>query len=253
MFMFTPAERATIRSQLLERAASDQHITGAAITGSTAAGSEDRWSDVDLAFGVMDAPAVQSTLADWTSYLYETHHAIHHVDVPSGAWIYRVFLLPGTLQVDPAFVPAPEFRALAPSFKLIHGTARESRYMQPPSPEALAGMGWLYAVHARTAIARAQSWQAEYMISGMRGCALAMACVRHGLPAAHARGADRLQDEVLARFAGTLVRCVDANELTRAFHAALDTLLMEIKRVSEDLHLRLDETCRMLKDSLRTG
>jgi len=100
MFMFTPAERATIRSQLLERAASDQHITGAAITGSTAAGSEDRWSDVDLAFGVMDAPAVQSTLADWTSYLYETHHAIHHVDVPSGAWIYRVFLLPGTLQVD---------------------------------------------------------------------------------------------------------------------------------------------------------
>ena len=135
MFMFTPAERATIRSQLLERAASDQHITGAAITGSTAAGSEDRWSDVDLAFGVMDAPAVQSTLADWTSYLYETHHAIHHVDVPSGAWIYRVFLLPGTLQVDPAFVPAPEFRALAPSFKLIHGTARESRYMLPPSPE----------------------------------------------------------------------------------------------------------------------
>jgi len=50
--MFTPEERDRLRSDLLEHAASDPHISGAAITGSAATGHEDRWSDIDLAFGV---------------------------------------------------------------------------------------------------------------------------------------------------------------------------------------------------------
>ena len=36
--------------------------------------------------------------------MYDEHFALHHVDVVSGAWVYRVFLLPSTLQVDLAFV-----------------------------------------------------------------------------------------------------------------------------------------------------
>jgi len=117
--MFTPEQRARLRSELLEYAKRDQRICGAAITGSAASESEDKWSDIDLAFGLAEPADQQGALSDWTSYMYDKHVALHHLDVTAGAWIYRVFLLPGTLQVDLAFVPAAEFRPLAPTFRLV--------------------------------------------------------------------------------------------------------------------------------------
>jgi hypothetical protein len=41
--MFTPEERARLRSALLEFAAGDKRITGAAVTGSAADSREDEW------------------------------------------------------------------------------------------------------------------------------------------------------------------------------------------------------------------
>src|SRR5580692_11418969 len=113
--MFTPEDRAHLRAELLEYAAGDRRISGAAITGSVAAGREDRWSDIDLAFGVGDAGELPAVLSDWTAQMYSQHLALDHLDVMFGAWVYRVFFLPSTLQVDLAFVPATEFRALGPS------------------------------------------------------------------------------------------------------------------------------------------
>ena len=43
-----------MRRQLLGLAENDPRITGAAVTGSAADGQEDRWSDIDLFFGVAD-------------------------------------------------------------------------------------------------------------------------------------------------------------------------------------------------------
>src|SRR5689334_11946414 len=106
--MYSPEERTQLRSVLLESAAADKRITGAAITGSAASGREDEWSDIDLAFGVADGVELRSVLSDWTKRLYDRHGAVHHVDVTFGPWIYRVFLLANTLQVDLAFVPASD-------------------------------------------------------------------------------------------------------------------------------------------------
>ena len=130
--MFTEEEREGLRSGLLERAAGDQRITGAAITGSAADGREDRWADIDLAFGVGDAAEMPDVIADWTAYMYSRHLALHHLDVIAGAWVYRVFLLPSTLQIDLAFVPATEFRALATTFRLVFGKANEPRHRPHP-------------------------------------------------------------------------------------------------------------------------
>jgi hypothetical protein len=121
--MFTPAERERLRSELIELARADPRISGGAITGSATLGQEDRWSDIDLAFGVRDSSAIAGTLADFSERMYRDHHALHHLDVASGAWIYRVFLLPSTLQVDLAFVSEAEFGARAPTFRLAFGTA----------------------------------------------------------------------------------------------------------------------------------
>jgi hypothetical protein len=54
----------------------------------------------------------------------------------------------------------------------------------------LIGWAWLYGLHARSSIARARPWRAAYMISGMRDQLLALASLRHGLPAREARGSD---------------------------------------------------------------
>jgi hypothetical protein len=64
------------------------------MTGSAAASREDRWSDVDLAFGVKEAGELPSVLSNWTAHMYDRYLAAHHLDITFGAW------LPG--------IPAPQ-------------------------------------------------------------------------------------------------------------------------------------------------
>jgi hypothetical protein len=237
--MFTPEERTRLRSDLLKLAAADSRISGAAITGSAAGLREDEWSDIDLAFGVKDGAELPDVLSDWTSHMYSRNGALHHVDVIAGAWIYRVFLLANTMQVDLAFVPAREFRALAPSFRLVLGEAQGPAPAPAIDPEKFIGMGWLYALHARSSIARGKLWQANYMINGVRDNALALACLRHGLAAVHARGVDTLPADVTAPFQASLVRSLDPSELWRAFRVVMDGLLFEIRAVIPELAVTL--------------
>ena len=237
--MFTAEERGRLRSQLLAYAANDPRISGAAITGSAAAAREDCWSDVDLAFGVRETAELKEVLSDWTAHMYAQHQALHHFDVRAGEWVYRVFLLPSTLQVDLAFVSATDFRALASTFQLVFGEAKDPRQVPAPQAEDLIGLGWLYALHARSCIARRRLWQAEYMVSGIRDSALALACIRHGLSAVHGRGIDQLPGEVSAQFEDALVGQLDPAELSRAFRVAVHGLLNEIRCADEGLAERL--------------
>jgi hypothetical protein len=249
--MFTAEERDRLRCDLLEYAASDRRISGAAITGSAAGASEDRWSDIDLAFGVADAIQLPNVLADWTTRMYRQHRALHHLDMVFGAWVYRVFLLPTTLQVDLAFVPTTEFRALGPTFLLKFGEAKEPRHMPAPEPGSIIGMAWLHALHARTCIARGKLWQAEYMISSVRDHALALSCLRHGLPAVHGRGMDPLPTAVTAPFEDSLVRKLNAAELQRALRVVIHGVQREIRSANEELAGRLQDVLMLLGEPPR--
>jgi hypothetical protein len=99
-------------------------------------------------------------LADRTSLMYRQHGALHHMDVLSGATVYRVFLLASTLQVDIGFAPEAGFGAIAPTFRLIFGTAVDRPPVPAPGAAELIGLGWLYALRARPSIARGRAWQA---------------------------------------------------------------------------------------------
>ena len=246
--MFTSEQRSHLRSDLIAYASNDRRISAGAITGSAALESEDRWSDIDLAFAVADIADVQAVLADLTAHMYGQHGALHHMDVRAGSWIYRVFLLPSTLQVDLALVPAAEFRALAPTFRLVFGEAKGPAHSSPPDPIDVIGMSWLYALHARSAIARGKLWQAEYMISGMRDHALALACLRHNLSSVHGRGLDQLPSEVATQFEGSLIRQLDRAELSRAFQVVTRGLLDEIRNVDAGLAGRLQEALTDLSE-----
>lgn len=237
--MFTPEERQRLRDALVSLAETDGRITGAAVTGSAAVGSEDRWSDIDLALCVAPDGDLGQVVADWTDCLYAEHGAVHHVDVKWEATLFRVFLLASTLQVDLAFWPAAEFGATAPTFLLLFGTTVD----RPPSPASaeaeLIGMGWLYALHARSSIERGRVWQAEFMISGVRDHVLALACLRHGLPASEGRGMDSLPPDVTAVITGALVGSLEIAELRRAFRVASEALLAEVGQIDPGVLRRL--------------
>jgi hypothetical protein len=249
--MFTAAERERLRADLIADARKDPRISGGAITGSGAIGREDRWSDIDLAFGVRAADEIPATLADWTARMLERHGALDHFDLTGGGWVYRVFLLPNTLQVDLAFAPANEFGARAPTFKLVFGAAAEPPHFPPPVARRMLGWGWLYALHARSCIQRDRWWQAEYMISGIRDQVLALACQRYGLPAEQGRGMDALPREVVAPLEPALVRGLTSDELGRALRVTVDGLLREAGFVDSALASRIDPALRELVETAR--
>ncbi|HTJ60844.1 MAG TPA: hypothetical protein VL333_06595 [Candidatus Saccharimonadales bacterium] len=239
--MYTSAERDELRRELLALAEGDPRITGGAITGSASVDREDAWSDIDLAFGVRDADELPAVLQDLTAHMYAHHGAVEQLDVVRAPWIYRVFILPSTLQVDLAFAPADAFGARAPTFRLVFGVAQEPRHIGAPVVEELIGYAWLYAIHARSSIARNKVWQAEYMISNVRDHVLGIACRRLGLPSVEGRGMDALPAEVADPLRDAIVRSLEPAELTRAMAAVVDALLREIAAHDPTLAARLHD------------
>ncbi|MFI6681833.1 nucleotidyltransferase domain-containing protein [Kribbella sp. NPDC050470] len=244
--MYTVAEREALRDALVAAARADERVAGAALTGSAALGAEDEWSDVDLALGLTAGASQDAVLADWTDRMYASYGAVHHTDVWSRDTVYRVFLLESTLQVDIAFAPAGSFGAVGPGFRLLFGEAVDQSPWGHPAAVDLVGMAWLYALHARSSIARGKAWQAEYMISGVRDHVLMLACLRHGVPHSQGRGLHLLPSATTAPVEATLVRSLEPAELQRAFRASVDVLLTEAAYVDAELAVRLDRPLRAL-------
>jgi hypothetical protein len=162
---FTVEERASARRRILERAEQDPRVVAAAVVGAEAAGRVDRWSDLDLTFAVSDGGSLEEVLDEWTQDLRMELDAVHLFDVHVGPTVYRVFLLPGNLQVDLSFTPASRFGALGPNFRLLFGSAVEGRVREPMSRLAEGsrqrfGLCVLYLLRARIGIERGNSGQA---------------------------------------------------------------------------------------------
>jgi hypothetical protein len=225
--MFSISDRNRIRDRVLELAAADERVVAGAMVGSLAHDGGDRWSDLDLTFAVVDSIPLHQVLADWTQTLAEEFNAVHLFDLPSGASIYRVFLLPGCLQFDLSFTPAAKFGASGPKFQLLFGSAVEKPYNPVPSAHELFGYAVHHALRARFCIERDRFWQAEYWVSATRDYALSLACDRHGLPASNGRGYDALPAEVRDGFASALVTSLERAELLRALGCAIEGLLRE--------------------------
>ena len=235
--MFTVEQRNALRERMLQLAEQDERVVAGAAVGSLAVGSGDRFSDLDLTFGIADGVPVADVLDDWTRTLAEELQAVQLADLQAGSTIYRVFLLPDALQFDLSMTPAPEFRPAGPKFQLLFGeTAADEPEARPRSPgslfiltPAVAGdiFGWgvIYALHARACIERGRVWQAEHYVDTVRDHALSLACLHRGLPAVQARGYDELPPETLATFDRTHVGSVEPEALRRALAASLLALL----------------------------
>jgi hypothetical protein len=243
--VFTVEQRDALRDYLLELAANDERVVAGAAVGSLAAGGGDRFSDLDLTFGVADGVGTSSVLEDWTRALCEEQDAVYLVDLERDPTTYRVFLLPDALQVDISMTPADRFRPAGPRFQLLFGETvgddEPQAPRQPPSlsiptpaiPHDLFGWGVVYALHARACIERGRVWQAEHYVGAVRDHALALACLREGAPAVQARGYDDLSVGALAQFGDTHVTSLEPGPLRSALAASVGALLRE----GADAHL----------------
>ncbi|MCQ4208766.1 hypothetical protein [Streptomyces longispororuber] len=235
--MFSVEERDLVRARLLALAEADPGVDGAAVTGSFAVDGGDRWSDIDVMLGVRGDPA--AALERWTELLYGEFGALHHWDLPAGSLVYRVFLLPGGLEVDLGFASGDDFAPRGPAWRTVFGVPGPGREPAPPGPGRLAGLGWHHALHARACVERGRGWQAQYWIGALRDQVIALACVRLGLPWAYAKGAHLLPVEVTGPLEETLARSLDAVELRRALRAAVRAFLAELARTDGELAKRL--------------
>jgi hypothetical protein len=240
--VFTVAQRVRIRDSLVRAASADEQITAAALVGSAAMDREDQWSDIDLALRIRSDLEPEVAAQHWTTYMYADHDAVDHLDVWSGPALYRVFLLSNTLQVDLSFWPSRAFGATGPTFRLLFGEtndAPDAPMSPPPSTEALVGMGWLYALHIRSSLARGRRWQALHMLDGLRDQVVALACLRFGLPAHQGRGVDDLPPEETDLLADALVVSLEPADLHRAFASTTRLLLKEARHIDAGLASRL--------------
>jgi hypothetical protein len=246
--VFTSDQRDALCRQLLGLAEKDARITGAAVTGSAADGREDRWSDIDLYFGVADDIALDAVVSDWTDYLYGELAALHHFELQVPAAVYRAFLLPSCLEVDLGFTPAGQFGPHDPHFRGVFGEAVQPPQSGPPDPGHRIGLAWHHVLHARSCIEREKPWQAEYWISGIRDQTLALACLRFGEPADYAKGADALPSAVTDELEDALVRSLALEELRRALRVAATQLLGELYATDAVRAQRLERPIRQLAD-----
>lgn len=232
--MFSVADRDRARALVLELAAADPRVVAGALVGSLANGGGDRWSDLDLAFGVVDATP-RAVLDDWTPALRDALGASPLFDLPADPVLYRVFLLPGALQVDLSCMPAAVFGPGSPTWELLFGEQVERPLPPARSAAETFGLAVHHAVRVRVCVERGRVWQAEHWLGELRDETLALACIRLGLPARHARGLDDLPLDVLSPLADARPRTLARAELLRALRVAIAGLLREAGELGDPL------------------
>ncbi|EFH79943.1 hypothetical protein [Ktedonobacter racemifer] len=238
--MFTAKQRDHVRNYVVEMAQADPRVTGGALIGSTAAGVEDSWSDIDVTFGIATGNTIETVIDDWTQKLEQEFGVLHHFDLHAGSSLYRVFLLPNGLEIDVSATPEGDFGARGPHFHTLFGRAQQQLNTPPPPDTShMIGLCWHHIFHTRSCIERRKPWQAAYWISEVRNHTLALACIRLGESAAHGRSVDKLPADVTNSFADTLVRSLDEQELRRALAAVTMCLIAEIEQWDTTLCARL--------------
>jgi hypothetical protein len=230
--VFTVKERNRIRDRILEIAKSDERIVAGAVVSSLATDEGDRWSDLDLTFGISPEDQTLDVLDRLTTPLVGEFSAVPLFDLPHRESLFRVLLLQGCLQVDLSVTPASSFGPSGPNFKMLFGNYKENPAIPAPPAGHLLGYAAHHAARARFCIERGRFWQAEYWISGARDYTLSLACLQRNLSPHYGRGFDQLPAEIQIQAQQALVKSLDRTELLRALACVVHELLHEARQIT---------------------
>ncbi|MBD79536.1 MAG: hypothetical protein CL840_11515 [Crocinitomicaceae bacterium] len=235
MVLFKEEERTALYNQLVQIGQLDNRIIGGALVGSFAADKQDKWSDLDISFGIKGDINPKKVLDKWADLLSMDYEIIHYFDVPHSLAIYRVLLFSSGLEVDLSVIPESEYGPKSPNFRLLFGRALENKKFPNPSIEKLRGWGWHHVMHANSSINRGKLWQAEFWISNLREHIIALKCLRFGLPSAHGRGVDQLPKSELNYLDKTLIKAIEVKELRTSLNSSTQLLVEEIAKSNKTL------------------
>lgn len=249
--MYSEAERSDIRRRLVDHARIDSNVTGAALAGSAARDSQDRWSDIDWVLQLHPDADEQVVVADWSRAIADSFGVADTLDAFADGVRYRVFFLRSSLQIDISFWPHDEFRATGPAFRMLYGTPAPATEPPPPDAGTAIGMGWLYAIHARSAVARGRVWQAAMMLDELRNSLITLMCVRSGLNPGHGREVDQLPAEDRATLDNAHASQVNAETLDASRVLMTQHFLDEIANHDRDRYERLREPFAQLVNPVR--
>lgn len=256
VLVFDAEARESLRARLIRAARSDERIVGAALLGSAARAEADRWSDIDLALRLAPGADVELVAETWAARVGETEVVVDHLDIRASGALYRVLLLGSTLQVDLSFWPHDQPLAPGSPVEVLFGQVPVAPAQSAEPVDGAMGevrLGWLYAVHARSALRRGRVWQAMWMLEAIRNVVVGLYCRRFELPAGEGRGVDRLPAELLTGLAASVPVGTDAHDLWCTFEALAGLLLTEAEHqglpVPHGLAGVLEELSRLEPDA----
>lgn len=228
--MFTEQYRESIRERIISKAKEDKRIAAAAVIGSYAKGAVDRWSDIDLTFGVSKHFTIPEMLSSWAEYVSNEFNGKKIFDLQSGNTTYRVFILPGCLQLDLSFSPASDFGTIGGHFHLLFGKQFPKSLPEQQSVEDIFGYLIHHILRARFCAERNKLWQSEFWLNESRNYALKLACIAEGVSADYGRGLDDLPINVLRSFEETFIKKLSKDDLLRT----LRTIIHIIPSISSE-------------------
>lgn len=231
--MFTSEFREKVREEIIANAKLDGRISSAAEVGSYARNAQDRWSDIDLTFGFDDTVSIDTILNSWTEYVSSQFSGVPILDIQRGKTIYRVFILPGCLQVDLSFTPQTGFGSAGPDFMLHYGRQDKNTQITPPNAAELYGYMVHHLVRVRICIERNRLWQAEFWLNEARNYALKLCCLFRGLKTDHGRGFDDLPSDILEPYKNSFVKQPTREEITKG----LSVILSQLDNISPEVNL----------------
>lgn len=249
---FTPDDRADALRRLLDALQTDERLAGVVIVGSGAVGFEDAYSDIDLAVVVTREADVEPVFRDWQWRVWSVLPVRHAFESLRGPNIFLFgLLLDNYLEIDASFQSLCDLMARRGRWQVafdrsgdIEGILCASWDAQPTPDVAAEYRRWLlsiwyYVTHVAIHARRGHWWRAVLDLEDLRQRAVVLAGLRHGVETQHFRDVHRLPADFQAALAQTLVARLEADEIRRALHAAVDCFFGEACALDAQLGLDL--------------
>ena len=241
--LFTPEEREETAGLVEDLLAADERVIGFQRIGSGVGDGGDRHADVDYAVVIERRAVPREVARDAAARMAERLPVVGRYEVPFDELRVASLLLENALEVDLIVGHEHALARFFPEWPRPTGDAKERG-------RQLVEFVWHDVTHAATALVRGQLWRSLYHVERVRGAAVELAALHHGLETAHFREVDELPAEDLAPIARTLVGELERAELAAALRAATAALFGAARRLDPSLPGRLEETLTNYLDAV---
>lgn len=243
--MYSIQDRNYVQNLIIELSKNDTRITDCAIVGSESVGENDKFSDIDLTFGVKNDINISQILNEWNDLMSERFDANVLFDLPYEESIYRVYLLPNALQVDLSFTPHKNFGAITTRFKLLFGQSSEREQKRPPELPNVFGYCVLYALKSRCSTERKKYRQSFHYLNELRNNLMILKCLTLKTNPFDGRSYDELPISFLNKIKRTLAKDVKQSDLNNSLKN-LTTILTEEAELLNTLKYKFEDELKLI-------